>query len=326
MKLTKSPLVFLKSLILNAGLVFLSSSALSGNALAQEDPFLIQAFEGVWKMERSATTLVADTFNTQVENGILRYESSVKEAPIYLRESYEVGQIEYRRKKYSAKDSQWGSFPQLNPDTLRLIEISIPQTRYLILSGQGESIFSSTPFQRFRFHHVFDMGRGRQITNYYPVFSDAYLGERVLGRLPNSPVLNFARVVPSQWDANNKTIGYEVLLYDLDRKGMTRTLDNSAPLAYALTKNADSPLWTLAPISSTPVADELDRKGHFFTGARLPATEYNARQLAATEIKAKSSKRTKKKSNKKTSATKPIQQKADSQKGNIEPSISANQG
>lgn len=269
----------------------------------QADPFLLQAFEGVWKMERSATTLLSDRVDTLVEDGILRHAPQAKDAPVYLRESYEVGAIEYRRKTYPAITTQWGSFPLLNPDTMRLLEISIPQTRYTILSGEGENIFSSTDWQRYRFLYVFDIGRGRNITNYYPLFAEAYLGERVLGRLPNSQVLNYARVVPAAWDANNNTQAYEVLLYSLERKGITRTLENEVPISFMLTKNPDSPYWTLASASSTPVADELDRKGHYFTGARLSAEEFKSRQqlaLAAAQPAKKSKSRTGKKSSNST--------------------------
>lgn len=272
-------------------------------AANQADPFLLQAFDGVWKMERSATTLLSDRVDTLVEDGILRHAPQVKEAPVYLRESYEVGAIEYRRKKYPAIATQWGSFPLLNPDTMRLLEISIPQTRYTILSGEGENIFSSSDWQRYRFLHVFDIGRGRNITNYYPLFAEAYLGERVLGRLPNSPVLNYARVVPAAWDENNNTKAYEVLLYSLERKGITRTLENEVPVSFMLTKNPDSPQWTLASANSTPIADELDRKGHYFTGARLSATEFKSRQqlaLAAAQPTKKSKARTSNKTSPRT--------------------------
>lgn len=251
------------------------------------DPYLVQAFEGVWKMERSATTLLSDHVNTQVENGVLRHEPPVKDAPVYLYESYEVGSIEYRRNKYSANTTPWGGFPHLNPDTMRLLEIGIPQTRYLVLSAEGEKLFSTTSWRRYRFLHVFDIGRGRHITNHYPVFAEAHLGERVLGRLPNSAVLNYARVVPSSWDSNNNINQYEVLLYNLDRKGITRTLNGERPVAYKLTKNIDGPLWKLEPTETTPIADELDRQGHYFTGARLSRTEHQARQLTATQAQRK---------------------------------------
>lgn len=272
-------------------------------AANQADPFLLQAFEGVWKMERSATTLLSETVDTLVEDGVLRHTPQVKNSPVYLQESYEMGAIEYRRKKHPAVTTQWGSFPLLNPDTMRLLEISIPQTRYTVLSGEGQSIFSSTDWQRYRFLYVFDIGRGNNITNYYPLFADAYLGERVLGRLPNSQVLNYARVVPAAWDENNNTKAYEILLYSLERKGITRTLENETPVSFMLTKNPDSPHWTLVSVSSTPVADELDRKGHYFTGARLAAEEYKARQqlaIAAVQPTKKSKNRTSKKSSTRT--------------------------
>lgn len=297
MKKIPSPLTLLANTLAAAGLLIacMQSFAQVNN---EPDPFLLQAFDGVWKMERSATTLVTDRVDTQVEKGVLRHQPQAKEAPAFLRESYEVGHIEYRRKKYPATQSEWGNFPLLNPDTMRLLEISIPQTKYLVLSGQGENLFSTTDWQRYRFLHVFDIGRGRHITNYYPVFAEANLGERVLGRLPNSAVLNYARVVPASWDANNAINGYEVLMYNLDRKGITRTLENELPVAYTLTKNADGPLWTLTPTNTTPVADELDRKGHYFTGARLSLDEYKARQLAAQQAQKK--RKNKKASNKKT--------------------------
>lgn len=275
--------------------LILASLHLPAQANSEPDLYLIQAFEGVWKMERSASTLLTDRVDTRAEQGILHHEPQVKDAPIYLRKSYEVGEIEYRRKKYPANQTQWGGFPHLNPDTMRLIEISIPQTRYWVLSGQGENVFSATDWNRYRFLHVFDMGRSRYITNYYPVFAEAHLGERVLGRLPNSPVLNYARVVPAQWDNHNNISGYEVLLYNLDRNGIKRTLENGVPVAYTLTKNTEGPLWTLTPTTATTVADELDRKGHYFTGARLSAQEYQARLLEAQSSKKKSRKKSTKK-------------------------------
>lgn len=256
----------------------LSSCLMASN---EPDPFLIQAFDGVWKMERSATSLITDRIDTRADNGILRHEPQAKDAPVYLRESYEVGAIEYRRKKYPANATQWGGFPHLNPDSMRLIEISLPQTRYVVLSGQGENIFSATDWQRYRFLHVFDIGRGRNITNYYPLFSEAHLGERVIGRLPNSNVLNYARVVPAQWDANNKVNAYEILLYSLERNGIARTQENDLPVSYKLIKNTENSLWTLTSINATPVADELDQKGHYFTGARLSTEEYKIRQQLA---------------------------------------------
>lgn len=277
-----------------AGLM-LASLHLSAQANSEPDLYLIQAFEGVWKMERSASTLLTDRVDTRAEQGILHHEPQVKDAPVYLRKSYEVGEIEYRRKRYPANETPWGGFPHLNPDTMRLIEISIPQTRYWVLSGQGENVFSATDWNRYRFLHVFDMGRSRYITNYYPVFAEAHLGERVLGRLPNSPVLNYARVVPAQWDSQNNISGYEVLLYNLDRNGIKRTLENGSPVAYTLAKNTEGPLWTLTPTTDTPVADELDRKGHYFTGARLSAQEYQARLLEAQSSKKKSRKKSTKK-------------------------------
>lgn len=261
---------------------FLSPCLIAAN---EPDPFLIQAFDGVWKMERSATSLLTDRVDTHADNGILRHEPQVKDSPVYLRESYEVGTIEYRRKKYPANATQWGSFPHLNPDSMRLIEINLPQTRYVILSGQGENVFSATDWQRYRFLHVFDIGRGRNITNYYPLFAEAHLGERVLGRLPNSKVLNYARVVPAQWDMNNNISAYEVLLYSLERNGISRTHENELPVSYKLSKNTDNALWRLTSINATPVADELDRKGHFFTGARLSAEEYQSRQQLALSAK-----------------------------------------
>ena len=280
--------------------LILASVHSTAQANSAPDPYLIQAFEGVWKMERSASTLLTDRVDTRAEQGILHHEPQVKDAPVYLRKSYEVGEIEYRRKKYPANETRWGGFPHLNPDTMRLIEISIPQTRYWVLSGQGENVFSATDWNRYRFLHVFDMGRSRYITNYYPVFAEAHLGERVLGRLPNSPVLNYARVVPAQWDANDNISGYEVLLYNLDRNGINRTLENGSPVSYTLTKNTEGPLWALNPASATPIADELDRKGHYFTGARLSAEEYQARLLAAQPKKKKSRKKSTKSTSQKT--------------------------
>lgn len=276
----------LKKLNYFLSMMALALGAMETTAMNTPDPYLVQAFEGVWKMERIASTLVTDQVNTHVKNGILRHQPQIKDAPVYMRESYETAHIEYRKKRYPASQSPWGNFPHLDPDTLRLFELNIPQTRYLVLSGGGENLFSATDWRRYRFLHVFDMGRSRQITNYYPLFSEANLGERVLGRLPNSPVLNYARLVPAKWD-NHKIIGYEVLLYDLDRKGITRSTENSLPISYFLHKSGTAPEWQLTSISATPVADELDRKGHYFTGAREAYSEYDARQASLAEAQAR---------------------------------------
>ncbi|WP_049631885.1 hypothetical protein [Cellvibrio sp. pealriver] len=270
--------LLVRKLFFIATILFFGTSAHA--QITTPDPYLLQAFDGIWKMERSATSLITDRVDTYAENGVLRHEPHAKDSPVYLRESYESAQVEYRRKKYSAIQSQWGNFPQLNPDTIRLLEIAIPQTKYIVFSGQGEGLFSATDYQRYRFIHVFDMGRNRYTTQHYAVFADAHLGERVLGRLPNSPVLNYARLVPSSWDTNNTIIAYEILLYNLDRNGITRTQENELPVSYKLSKNVDSPLWTLSPTTSTPIADELDSRGHYFTGARIPTDIYKAQQLA----------------------------------------------
>lgn len=62
--------------------LILASLHLPAQANSEPDLYLIQAFEGVWKMERSASTLLTDRVDTRAEQGILHHEPQVKDAPI----------------------------------------------------------------------------------------------------------------------------------------------------------------------------------------------------------------------------------------------------
>jgi len=259
------------------GLIFSVFATLaSAKPPTEPDPYLVQAFNGIWKMERNATSLLTEQIHTHVVNNTFRQEPQYKDAPIYLRESGDTGAIEYKRKRYPVESTPWGALPHLDPDTMRLINIDMAHTNYLVLSGLGEGIFSTTHWNQYRFLHVLDVGRGHGIVNYYPLFSIAGLEEKVLGRLPDSIYLNYARLVPTQWDHNRVATRYEVLLYELGRNGVERVVKNDKPLTYLLEKSTSGPQWQLHLTPTSPVADTLDTQGHYFTAARLSLSQYQS--------------------------------------------------
>lgn len=263
-------MLYLCSLVLG-----LSSTPLTAQTSPVADPHLAQAFNGIWKMERNDTRLLTEQVHTHVVDDTFRQEPQYKNAPIYLREPGDGGAIEYRNKRYPVGNKPWGGLPHLDPDTMRLLDITMAQTNYLVLSGLGEGIFSTTHWTQYRFLHVLDVGRGRGIVNYYPLFADAGLGEQVLGRLPGSDYLNYARLVPSDWNTQRQVTRYEVLLYELGRNGIERVFNNDTPLSYLLQKSANGPQWELSLTPETPAANKLDDKGHFFTAARLSREQYH---------------------------------------------------
>ncbi len=263
-----------KTFYLCSLLLSLYGPQLAAQNAGTPDPYLAQAFDGIWQMERNATHMLTEQVHTHVVDDTFRQEPQHKNAPVYLRESGDTGAIEYRKKRYPVGDTPWGGLPHLDPDTMRLLDITMEQTNYLVLSGLGEGIFSTTNWKQYRFLHVLDVGRGRGIVNYYPLFADAGLGEQVLGRLPGSNYLNYARLVPTDWNFERQATRYEILLYELGRNGIKRVIKNDAPLSYVLQKNTNAPQWELTLTAETPVADRLDDQGHYFTAARLSREQY----------------------------------------------------
>ncbi|GEM_PF-2513663 len=239
------------------------------HAQADVDPALAFALEGVWKIESPAVSLVSDEFDSQEQkDGSLRYQARAKDTPAYVTSGEENATVEYGRKRFPATETPWGAFPQLDTGKAQLIEMNVPKKRYLVIAGRGKGLFAINDWQRFGFLHVLDVtSRGAPV--YYPLVAEAELGHRVLGRLPGSSVLNYARLVPSRWASNVEPSAYEVVIYALKPKGPEQVIENGKPLAYSLTHTGAT--WKLERIRQTPVTDARDRANRPFT-APAPQT------------------------------------------------------
>lgn len=177
----------------------------------------------------------------------------------------EDASLDYAGQRFSAVKSPFGRLPVIQPDNTRLLEMEAGRNRYLVMTGPGATLFSVGDWQRFSFLEVLNVTR-KGAVQHYALVADAHLGERVLGRLPGSPVLNYARLVPSAWASSTEPDAFEVLLYALDGKAPKRVVGESGqPVAYTLSRDAATGAWVLAPTDATPVADAHDKAGLGFT-------------------------------------------------------------
>ena len=262
----------LNRITLSAVLLTGASSMAIGTDTLPSDPFLVQAFEGVWRMERHSVSLLSEDFDIRESSSRSSYTPNHDDKPTYQLESGDQAFVEYQRRRYSATNTPWGPFPPMAAESLRLVEFRIPENRYIAISGQGRGLFQLGDWQRFRFLHVLDVSRRHRNVTYYPLIAEANLGERVVGRLPGSAYLNYARLVPARWDLDRSVTGYEVLLYALEPGGLERVIEDEKPLSYLLTRDPNRRSWSLSRSNATPVADTLDRADHAFTAgpAALP--------------------------------------------------------
>lgn len=222
------------------------------------DAGLAQALEGIWQGQRIGMVTLSDAFTRDPSVDPPRYTVPVKDAPAYITVDAEHAEIEYGRKTFVANESPWGPFPLLNTDDAELLEVTLPKKKYLVVAGIGAGLYGIGDWQRFGFLHVIDTSvRGAPV--HYPLFAEAGLRARVLGKLPNSSVLNFARLVPSRWATNTQVNGYEVLLYSLLPRGPERVIgDDGRPLAYTLTREDVNTPWVLTRTPATPIANVRD--------------------------------------------------------------------
>lgn len=234
---------------------------------AEVDPQLAFALQGVWQQESPSVSIISSTFTEKKDKNDLHFKATSKDSPTYITRDDENNFIEYSRKRFSASSSPWGTFPQLDLAASQLLEMNIQRKRYLVLSGPGKGLFSVGDWQRFGFLHVLDVS-ARYAPIHYPLVAEAGLGARVLGRLPDSPVLNYARLVPSSWASPVEPSAYEVSLYALKPKGPERVISNGKPLTYALSRTGST--WVLKPTHQTPVTDARDKIGRAFSAPLLP--------------------------------------------------------
>jgi hypothetical protein len=126
----------------------------------------------------------------------------------------------------------------------------------------GAGSFASGSRQRYSFVHVFESPARKAVTrrpSHHALVAEGYLGASVLGRLPGSATLNYARLVPTEWLARGEAKRYEVLLYRLDGKRLVRARTaRGKPLGYILERAGLEAPWGIELTESTPVAAALD--------------------------------------------------------------------
>lgn len=275
-----------------AAVLILGLCAAAANAAPPPDPSLVQALAGVWQGQSVTVVPLSDAYTRDPSIDPPRYTAPVKDAPAYITVDAEHAEIEYGRKTFAANESPWGPFPLLNTDDAELLEVTLPKKKYLVLSGIGAGLYGIGDWQRFGFLHVIDTSvRGAPV--YYPVFAEAGLRDKVLGRLPNSSVLNFARLVPSRWATNTQINGYEVLIYSLLPRGPERVIgDDGRPLAYSLTRDDANAPWVLTRTPATPIANVRDDAKRAFSAPPMknalpqPATPATAPVATPTDATA----------------------------------------
>lgn len=237
---------------------------------SEVDPALALAVEEIWQGEAPASRMLSSSFTLRERKDTLVHEPDVRNGINYISQGSTPAQVEFLSRRFDASDSPWGGFPHLNTSKAQLTQFEIPRKNYLVLSAPGTKLFDIADWSRFEFLHVLDVTR-RNRPVHYPLVAEGNLGTRVLGRLPGSSVLNYARLVPSQWRAGNLPTAYEITLYGLEPKGPQKVLKDGLPVTYTLTRRGTS--WILGPGDGTPVTDERDALSRPFTSRPTSYTE-----------------------------------------------------
>lgn len=246
-------------------------------AHAAVDDSLVAAIESLWGGQQPVSTVLGSSFAEQPSKAGTEYRVEGKNAPIYRESGGESAAVVVGRRSFNAVATPWGNFPQLDMHSARLLDMNLAKKHYQVLVGSGTGLFAVGDWQRYGFLHVLDVSSPAAPV-YYPLYADAHLGELVLGRLPDSAVLNYARLVPTSRGPDGEFDGYEVSLYALGRKGPERVLKEGKPLAYSL--KHDSGGWSIESMTSTPVSAAQDEEHLPFTAPLRPAL-FKARENAS---------------------------------------------
>lgn len=273
-----SPTPLLKSALQGLVLITLLATALPSRA-QPPDPGLLLALDEVWQLERPGISTLSDRFERKDGSQPARFETDVRDALAYLHINAESAEIEFARKRFPAGSSPWGALPRIAPASARLLEVTLPRKRYLLMSGTGEGLFGIGDWQRFGFLHVVDVTQ-RWAPVHYPLVAEAGLRERVIGRLPGSPVLNYLRLVPARWSDANTVERYEVLVYALNAKGPERVrTPEGEHMNFSLTRDPEAGRWLLSPLAQSVIADTRDLAGAAFSA---PPTAAERSDLVAS--------------------------------------------
>ncbi|MCJ1879808.1 hypothetical protein [Pseudomonas nitroreducens] len=236
-------------------------------AQAETHESLNSAVESLWSVKQVSTSALGSHFTPQESKAGTEYRTNVKNAPSYLEIAGEAASVVIGSKRFDAIDTPWGNFPRLDMRKTRLLDIKLPKRHYQVLAGPGTGLFGAGDWRLYGFLHVVDVST--PAPTYYPLYAEASLGEHLLGRLPGSAVLNYARLVPVDRGQAGEAEAYEVTLYALARARPEPVLRNGVPLAYSLKHEGDT--WVINSVDSTPVTTALDEEKRSFTTPLRPA-------------------------------------------------------
>jgi hypothetical protein len=237
-------------------------------AQAETHESLSAAVESLWSSEQVSIKVLSSSFTRQGSKAGTEYRTELKNAPVYLQTAGESAWVVAGRKRFNAVATPWGNFPRLDMRHARLLAIDLPKKRYQVIASPGAGLFSVGDWQRYGFLQVIDLSTPSTPAA-YPFYTEADLGEHALGRLADSPVLNYARLVPANRSKAGAIDAYEVSLYALGRKGPERVLREGVPLAYLLRHGSDG--WTIESLARTPVTTARDEEHRPFTTPLRPA-------------------------------------------------------
>ncbi|WP_440468525.1 hypothetical protein ACKI1H_12730 [Pseudomonas sp. YH-1] len=229
---------------------------------------LSAAVESLWSGEQVSINVLSSSFTQQVSKAGSEYRTEVKNAPAYLQTAGESAWVLTGRRRFDAVATPWGNFPRQDMRQARLLEISWPKKRYQVLVSPGAGLFGVGDWQRYGFLQVIDTSVP-SAPLHYPLYTEADQGEHALGRLADSPVLNYARLVPVSRSKAGEIDAYEVSLYALGRKGPERVLREGIALAYLFRHEGDG--WNVDRVDRTPVTTERDEERRPFTTPLRPA-------------------------------------------------------
>ncbi|MBB4862789.1 hypothetical protein HNP46_001633 [Pseudomonas nitritireducens] len=232
------------------------------------DESLASAIDGLWQDGRAPFSVLGSSLVEKSTKDSSDFQAEVKNSPVYRVSGAEAAAVLVGNQRFDALTTPWGSFPRLQVANTRLLALDLPKRHYQVLAGPGEGLFAVGDWQRYEFLHVLDLSTPGA-PRHHALYSDAYLGERVLGQLPGSSVLNYARLVPAGRDRQGRIDAYEVTLYALGRKGAEPVLEGGHKLAYALQREGDG--WSLSHLQRTPETDTRDEEGRWFMAAPRPA-------------------------------------------------------
>lgn len=142
----------------------------------------------------------------------------------YVVENHERSHFSFSKRKLDATNSLFGSIPSLKIEGIRSYDLSLPDKKFIVISGKGDGLFTVGDWTDFQFIHVLDVTR-RWNPVLYSLPTMESMETIVLGVYATSKELNYLRVLPVI-TRDGEVVEYEVFVYEL-AKGKSTPLSDS---------------------------------------------------------------------------------------------------